>query len=89
MASYPHHLTSITDARGGVVTARYDSWGSRTAETNALGLPEETWTLHEYDFSGYGQVTTRTDALGNQTTYTYDVSGDLATACSGGKIVIG
>ncbi len=46
MASYPHHLTAITDARG-VVTARYeyDSSGRLYRQFDALGH----FTTHTYD----------------------------------------
>ncbi len=73
-ASYPHHLTAITDARG-VVTARYeyDSSGRLYRQFDALGY----FTTYTYDLTGHRQ--TVTDRNGQSTTQTFTDGGLLAS----------
>lgn len=67
----PRGLTESIIAPDGVVTEfEYDQYGNLTVTTYAVGTSDEASTSATYDLAG--NVLTRTDELGNTTTYTYD-----------------
>jgi len=73
-ASFPNHLTAITDPRG-IVSARYeyDGAGRLTKNLDALGRG----TTYYYDTVGHRQIIT--DRAGNTTVQSFTDAGQLAS----------
>ena len=72
----PSASTQVTDRRGVVRKVVLDGLGNVTTNTTGLGKPEQQVTTAVYD-STTNLLTSRTDALGRQTTFQYDTSGNL------------
>jgi len=75
----PNRVTEITDQRGFIRRAVFDGALRRIiSSTYPVGTPEEQTTSFEYDPSS-GLRTSRTDALGRKTVYTYDGQGNVTS----------
>jgi len=68
----------VTNPRGFVTRVAFNADGWETSITNALGQPEQQTTTYVRQ-AGTNLVTSMTDALGRQTTYTYTAAGYLLT----------
>jgi YD repeat-containing protein len=55
----------------------YYSGGKLVSFTRALGQPEQQTTFYQYDPVGTGLMKNATDALGRQTSYSYDSCGNM------------
>jgi RHS repeat-associated protein len=67
--------TDVTDERGFVRRTRFDANHALVGETHALGQPEQQTLSYERQ-AGTNLLLKVTDALGRQTTYTYDALGN-------------
>jgi YD repeat-containing protein len=68
--------TDVTDPRGNIHRAVFNSSGYTTADTYALGLPEQQTTTYERQ-AGSNLLLSVTDPFGHKTAYTYDTAGNL------------
>ncbi len=76
VTTVPSTQTQITDRRGVVRKVLIDAKDNVTSDTLALGKPEQQITTSVYDPTT-NLLTSRTDALGRQTTFQYDANGNL------------
>ena len=70
--------TDVTDPRGKVRRAVFNSSGYVTSATNAFGLPEAQTATFERQ-AGTNLLLSKTDALGRKTAYTYDSIGNITS----------
>jgi RHS repeat-associated protein len=70
--------TDITDPRGFVNRATFNSAGYPLTDTYAFGRPEQQGVTIERQ-AGTNLMLSRTDALGRKTTYTYDARGNVTS----------
>lgn len=66
-------LTSFTDCSGSSTHFQYDRWGQRVAVQAEAGLGEG------YQYDPRGLLTIRTNALNQNTSYTYSDAGDITS----------
>ncbi|SFQ19559.1 RHS repeat-associated core domain-containing protein [Ralstonia sp. NFACC01] len=70
--------TDVTDPRGKVRRAVFNSSGYVTSATNSFGLPEAQTATFERQ-AGTNLLLSKTDALGRKTAYTYDSIGNITS----------
>jgi RHS repeat-associated protein len=70
--------TNVTDGRGNVTSINFNGSSLPVSITTAQGLPEQQTTTIQRD-PNTNLITSRTDALGRQTAYTYDIVGNMLT----------
>lgn len=70
--------TDVTDPRGKVRRAVFNSSGYVTSATNAFGLSEAQTATFERQ-AGTNLLLSKTDALGRKTAYTYDSIGNITS----------
>ncbi|HET9654279.1 MAG TPA: LamG-like jellyroll fold domain-containing protein [Kineosporiaceae bacterium] len=74
-------ITAVTDPNGNTTSYGYDDAGRPTAQTlpayTPPGAKDAITATGRQTYDALGQITSRTDLLGNTTSYAYDQLGDL------------
>src|SRR5207249_3871931 len=70
--------TDVTNPRGIVRRVAFNSQGYVATDTQALGRPEQQVTSYTRQ-AGTSLLQSMTDALGRQTTFTYDTKGNVTS----------
>jgi len=71
--------TDVTDPRGIIRRATFNSSGYTVTDTRALGQPEDQTLTYEWPQDGTNLLVSVTDALGRKTAYSYDAMGNVTS----------
>jgi len=80
--NYNRRLTKLTDALGGVTTFTYGSGGCASCGAGAdklISITHPNGGVKNFAYDLLGRRISKTDAVGNSTSYTYDANGNPLT----------